>query len=125
MRRAGVIVLSLDSAAKAFVDDVLDDVAPAEGESIGVSCARTCLAVLGLPVRRRMLVIDGAPPDLTVNALLEAVRVVDSELPVLLIRYEFAGPPRTHGRVLIVPGPLVSCAGATALERLLAMGGDA
>lgn len=120
MNRRGVIVLSADSGLKPFIDDVLEEVAPDEGESMELSRGRTCLALLSTHLRRRLLIIDGALPDIGVGALIEAIRLVDAELPVLLVRYGWAGPPRVHQGTHVHPGPLVSQSGVSTLTRLLA-----
>jgi hypothetical protein len=117
--RVGVVLLAADSRAKPFVDDVLDEVAPEDAKAIAVNCGRTCLAALALPISRRLLIVDGAPPDVGVGALVEAVKLVDPELPILVIRHDWSGPARQFGRVRVQPGPLISSAGALAMERLL------
>ncbi len=119
MARRGVVLLSEDSGAKAFVDDFLDEVAPEEGEAICVCSARTCIATLSLPVQRRLLIIDGAPSDLGAGALIEAVQLVDPGLPILFVRYGWGGPAVDNGPVCIHPGPLVSSSCAAALVSLL------
>jgi len=115
----GVLLLASDAWPKAFVDAVLDELGGDEGGSIVVGSGRTCLAALGMPVRRRALVVDDAPRDIAVGSLVEAARMIDPELPVLLVRYGWLGPPCEVDGVHIRPGPLVSQAGAEALKELL------
>jgi len=119
MARRGVVVLSADSGAKPFVDDFLEEVAPEEGEAICVCSAYTCLATIGLPVQRRLLVIDGTPLEFGGGALIEAVQLIDPGLPILFVRYDWSGPAVDHGSVCIHPGPLVSSRCAAALVSLL------
>ncbi len=119
MARRGVVLLSLDGGTKAFVDDFLDEVAPEEGQAICVHSARICVAALNLPVHRRLLVIDGAPPDSGAGSLIEAVQLIDPALPILLVRYGWSGAPIVRGNVLIHPGPLVSSGCAAALASLM------
>jgi hypothetical protein len=114
------MLLAAASGPKAFVDHVLDEVAPSEGACIAVGSGRTCLAALGVPLRRRLLIVDGAPPDIGAGALIESARAIDRELAILLVRDGWPGPPRTIDGVHIQPGPLISPAGAEALRQLLA-----
>ena len=114
-----MVLVAADSAAKAFVDDVLDELGLEDGQSIAVCCGKTCLSLLGTPEPRRLLILDGAPPDLGVGSLVETVRMLDRTLPILIIRYGWAGPPQERDGVRIEPGPLVSRTGAEILQRLL------
>jgi hypothetical protein len=117
-----VVVLGSDSSAKAFIDDCLDELAPEECEAIAIDNARTCVALLGIPVPRRLLIVDGAPPDMGAASLYEAVRLIDRELPILLVRYRWEGPAWEGDRVYVRPGPLVSRVGLCEVARLLATG---
>jgi hypothetical protein len=119
MSRAGVVLLSADPRAKAFVDDALNEMVPHERGAICVATARDCLAVLSVPVPRRLLIIDGAPPDLGPGSLVEAAQIVDPGLPILFVRSAPGGLARMRRRVRIQPGPLVSAGGAVALTALL------
>jgi hypothetical protein len=115
MARRGVVLLSADGGAGAFVDDFLEEVAPGERRAVRVATARTCVAAVSLPVRRRLLIIDGVPPDCSIGCLVEAVQLADPELPILVVRYGWTGGPVVRGRVCIHPGPLVSSGCAAAL----------
>jgi hypothetical protein len=118
MRRASVVVLSDTLLAVALVNDLLEEMRPDE-RAVGVDSARTCIATLSCPVRRRMLIIDGAPPDLGAGPLIEAIRLVDPAIPIVFIRHGWEGPPTVHNAVYVQPGPLVSSTNVLLLERLL------
>jgi hypothetical protein len=121
MGRSGVVVLSADCGAKAVLDDLLEDVVVDDSGVLLVCHARTCIAVMNSSLRRRLLVVDGAPDDLSAGGLIEAVHMTDPELPIVLV-LDGASGPKVHNRVRIVPGPLVSIAATTAI--LQALGGQ-
>jgi hypothetical protein len=116
MGRRGVIVLSSDCAAKAFVDELLEDTPTDERDALLVTDARTCIAVLACSLRRRLLIVDGTPQPLSAGALVEAVRLIDRELPILLVRHDWHGQAITHDGIRIVPGPLISDATVAAIS---------
>jgi hypothetical protein len=103
-----VVVLSLDSSSVAFVDDILAEMEPVDRRSIAVDCARTCIAVVGAALQRRLLVIDGEPPDLTASALIDAVQTIDPELPIVLVRPGWNRAPVSHHGVHVYPGPFAT-----------------
>jgi hypothetical protein len=107
MIRAGIVVLSTASSTGAFVDDILAEMEPAERRSIAVGCARTCIAAVEAAVRRRLLIVDGEPPDLTASALIEAVKTTDPRLPIVLVRHGWDRAPIVHNGVHVRPGPFV------------------
>jgi hypothetical protein len=108
MRRRGVLVLSADSLAATFVDDVLAEMLSRERRSIKMRRARTCIAAVGAPVRRRLLIVDGEPPDLSASVVIEAVKLSDPQLPIVLVRHDWSQPPLVHNGVRVCPGPFVS-----------------
>lgn len=119
MTRMGVVVLSSDPSSTAFVDDILAEMEPVDRRSIAVDRARTCIAVVGVAQRRRILVIDGEPPDLTASALIDAVRTIDPQLPIVLVRYGWNRAPISHNGVHVRPDPFVTRAMHERLIELL------
>lgn len=115
VRRRGVVLLSTDAAATAFIDAVVEDLVPAEGRTMSLSSGRTCIAVLGGAERRRILVVDGNPPDLSLGRLLEAVRMLDPELPIVLVRPTSENPLCPGFGAHVVHAPLIRLA----IEQLL------
>lgn len=113
--RRGVVLLSTDAAAAAFIDAVIEDLAPAEGRAMVLSSGRTCIAVLGGAERRRLLVVDGNPPDLSLGRLLEAVRMLDPELPIVLVRPTSENPLCPGFGAHVVHAPIIRLA----IEQLL------
>lgn len=108
MIRKGVVVLSSDSSATAFVDDILAEMEVVDRRSIAVDCARTCIVAVGGALRRRLLVIDGEPPDLTASALIDAVRTIDARLPIVLVRHDWNRAPISQNGVHVRPHPFVT-----------------
>lgn len=102
-----MVVLSEEGFAAAFVDDVLAEMAPAERRSIRVRRARTCIAAVGAPVWRRLLIIDGEPSDLSAGVLIESIKMSDPQLPIVLVRHGWNRPPVVHNGVHVRPGPFV------------------
>jgi hypothetical protein len=119
MNRSGVVVLSSDSSAPAFVDDILAEMEVVDRRSIVVDCARTCIAIVGGSQRRRLLVIDGEPPDLTASALVDAARTVDPRLPIVLVRYDWNRSPASANGVHVYPDPFATRAMQERLIELL------
>jgi len=109
-RPGPVVLVSGDSAARAFLVDVLDEHFPEEGPPLELTSGVTSAAVVGGSRRCRLVVIDGEPPDISASALIEAIRVADRMIPVLLIRYSpdrgMDAKPPLEG-VCIERGPLV------------------
>jgi hypothetical protein len=114
--RRGVVLLSTDAAAAAFIDAVIEDLAPVEGRTMMLTAGRTCIAVLGGAERRRLLVVDGNPPDLSLGRLLEAVRMLDPELPLVLVRPTSETPLCPGFGAHVVHAPLIRLT----IEQLLA-----
>lgn len=108
MTRAGVIVLTSDSSTTAFVDDILAEMEVVDRRSIAVDYGRTCITVVGGALRRRLLVIDGEPPDLTASVLIDAVRTIDPQLPIVLVRHGWNRAPIAQNGVYVRPDPFVS-----------------
>ena len=108
MARTDVVVLSSDWLVAAFVDDILAEIEPVDRCCIAVDCARTCIAVVGAAQRRRLLVIDGDPPDLTASALIDAVRTTDPSLPIVLVRHGWNRTPTSQNGVHVRPDPFVT-----------------
>ncbi len=119
MTRFGVILLSADSAAAAFVDGLLDEIGQRGTPVVVVDCARSCAAAASGSRRRRLLVLDGIPKDLGAGAVIEAVRLVDPALPIVLVREGWQGPPIVRAGTVVLPGPLVSQTAALVLRDLL------
>jgi hypothetical protein len=65
------------------------------------------MAVVGASLRRRLLIIDGEPHDMAASALVEAVKMTDPGLPIVLVRYGWDAPPTVHNGVHVCPGPFV------------------
>jgi hypothetical protein len=114
--RRGIVLLSTDAAAAVFIDAVVEDLVPSERKTMTLSSARTCIAVLGGAQRRRMLVVDGNPTDLSLGRLLEAVRMLDPELPIVLVRPTSEHPLSPGFGAHVVHAPLIRLA----IEQLLA-----
>jgi hypothetical protein len=108
MKRRGVVVLSNDRSACAFVDDILAEMAPAERPSIRVQTAEACLAEIGPRPNRTLLVVDGEPPDRSASVLLESMKVNDPQLPILFVRHDWDRPPVVYNGVCVCRGPLVA-----------------
>lgn len=120
--RRGVVLLSTDAGAAAFIDAVIEDLAPAEGGTMTLSSGRTCIAVVGGAERRRLLVVDGNPPDLSLGRLLEAVRMLDPELPIVLVRPTSENPLCPGFGAHVVHAPLIRLAIEQLLVTLLRTG---
>lgn len=91
----------------AFVDDILAEMEPSDRHCVQLRRARTCIAIVGVSRRRRLLVIDGEPPDLRASALIDAVRMTDPTLPIVLVRYGWERQPVVQNGVHVRPAPLV------------------
>jgi hypothetical protein len=103
-----VLVVSADRVAAAFVEDILAEMAPKERRCIQLRRGRTCVAAVGTPVWRRLLIIDGEPSDLSAGVLIELVRIRDPTLPIVLVRHGWKGPAVIHDGVHVHPGPIMS-----------------
>jgi hypothetical protein len=124
MMRRGVVILSADPFARAFVDDILAEMLSRERKSIKLRRAHTCIAALGAPVRRRLLIIDGAPPDLGAGALVEKAKEIDPQLPIMLVRHDWNRPPFVQNGVRVCSGPFVSRSVQRIILDLLGSGGE-
>jgi hypothetical protein len=91
-----------------FVDDLLAEMDPGERRCVKVGRGRCCLAAVGASVRRRLLIIDGDPPDLSAGVLIEMVQMTDPQLPIVLVRNRRDGAPLIHNGVRMCSGPFVS-----------------
>ncbi|MGZ3442921.1 MAG: hypothetical protein ACXVDD_25545 [Polyangia bacterium] len=100
-------MLSANPSTVAFVDDILAEMEPSDRRCVQLRRARTCIAVVGMSRRRRLLMIDGEPPDLTSSALIDAVQMTDPTLPIVLVRYGWERQPVVQDGVHVQPAPLV------------------
>jgi hypothetical protein len=123
MWRRGVVVLSAEPSAAAFVNDILAEMVPTERRTIRVHCGRTCIAAVGPPGRRRLLLVDGEPPDLSAGVLIESVKMSDPQLPIVFVRRGWDRPPLIHNGVRVLPGPFVSRPVQALIIELLASAG--
>jgi hypothetical protein len=111
VERHGVILISEDTASTAFVADLIEQSTPEAGCVITLSDGKVCLAVVAGTRRRRLVLIDGQPPAVAVGILVEAIRITDSQVPIVFVRYPCAPPPEkrsTGGNVYVISGPLAS-----------------
>jgi hypothetical protein len=120
--RRGVVLVTTDASAAAFFDELIEDHAPAEGRAMRLRPGLVCIAAVGGSHRRRLVVIDGEPADIRASALIEAIRVVDGSVPIVLVRYDAASGDEHSLRdgVLVVGGPFVSPTLERVVSRLLA-----
>ena len=102
--RQGVVLCSTDSTAAAFVRDLVEYVRAAP--LLWTERGRTCVAVASGTRRRRLVIIDGDPPDQSMGTLIEAIRLVDTDVPIVLVGAQ-AGVGSKLGRVVACTGPLV------------------
>jgi hypothetical protein len=122
MRRRGVVLVSEDSGAAAFVQDIVEQHAPEESSAIELGSGKKCIAVVNGSRRRRLVIIDGEPSDLSAGALIEGIRLVDSMIRILLVRTDRdrgSVSPSAMGGVHVVAGPFVSLAVERCLVDLL------
>jgi hypothetical protein len=123
--RRGVVLVSGDSSAAAFLADLVEEHAPGDGHPLELTRGATSVAAVGRSRRCRLIVIDGEPPDISAGALIEAIRVADPTIPILLIRYS---PNRSRGAkaplngVHVEEGPFVRCGIEGRLVSLLRSG---
>jgi hypothetical protein len=116
--RRGVVLVTSDASAGAFFDELLHDYAPAEGRALRLRPGLACIAAVGGTHRRRLLVIDGDSSDVPASSLIEAVRVVDDGLPIVLISHRGGDRP-PGGGVVVLRGPLVSLSTERLISELL------
>lgn len=89
MNRHGCVAVSSDSSTIAILQQVLLEHDPQE--TIERCCGGTCIATCTGSQRRRLVVLDGEPPDVSASRVIEAVRVVDSVIPIVFIRHDRDG----------------------------------
>jgi len=86
MRRQGVVLLSPHPTFASFLQHLVEEHAREERRLLEVSTGRDCVAVVNGSRRRRLLVVDGEPPDVSASHLIKAIRTVDPRLPIVLVR---------------------------------------
>ena len=86
MTRSGVVIVSSDEAATNFLQTVLEGHARTDAPAVVYAEGKSCLASLAGSQRRRLVVVDGKPPDVSVANLVETIRVVDPHIPIVLVR---------------------------------------
>lgn len=107
--RQGIVLVSGDSTAATFLNGLLEDHFPGGlGSLIEVDRGRTCLAAVGGSRQRRLVIIDGEPPDISAGALLDAIRLADPDVPIVLVQSPTNETTVLDGIVKVYPQPFAS-----------------
>ncbi len=95
MKRHGCVVVSSDSSIVEILQSTLLEHDPSE--TIERCGGGTCIASCTGSRRRRLIVVDGEPHDVSASRVIEAVRVVDSVIPIVFIRHDRDGASSFDG----------------------------
>lgn len=105
--RQGIVVVSSDPTIVGLVATI----SRSPGFAIASSTAVKCVALCNGSLRRQLLILDDARSEISVSRIIESVRLVDPDLPIVVVRRDRTEATTNHG---------VHVVGERALESVLA-----